>query len=115
MKEYKYTWGKDMTGLYIDVDGSGQSYNILLFVQHFSKRSKRGIIQISDKPFKEAVWIEKRFEDSMDRYYWFCGKSLNGYKGISLDFCDYKAKILYIKVLPNGYNGRYILPNKTKS
>lgn len=107
METHKYEFGKYKTGLYIDINGSGEAYNLLLLVEAHSKRSKRGLLKVSNKPFNESIRID-HIEGTSDRKHWHIEDYIErGFETghVSIPFTRYTAKTLYIKVLPNQKTG----------
>lgn len=110
MEVHKYEWGKKMTGLYIDINGWGEAYNLLLLVQAYSKRSKRGTIKISNKPFKDAIKLELPPHYNIgSKHYWITDECMSGFQShnVSLPFTKYKSKKLYLNVFPNQTQNRF--------
>lgn len=110
METFKYEWGNKKTGLYIDINGSGKAYNLLLLVQHFSKRAKRGLIKVSRRNFKGAFAMSFT-ESTQDLKHWHIGnwRELGMETGhVSMPFSKYSGGTLYIKVIPNG-KGEYFV------
>lgn len=106
IETYKYEIGKYKTGLYIDINGTGQAYNLLLLIEAHSKRSKRGLLKISNKPFTGSIRID-HIEGTSDKKHWYIKnyKKLGFIMGhVSLPFTKYKAKTIYIKVIPSSKN-----------
>lgn len=102
METHQYEIGKHKTGLYIDINGSGEAYNLLLLVESHSKRSKRGLLKVSHKPFRGSIRID-RIEGATDRQHWH----IEDYRErgfdtghVSMPFTKYTSKTLYIKVIP---------------
>ncbi len=106
MQNYKYDWGTDHKGQYIAVENVGQAYNVLLLVQAHSKKAKRGLIQVHNKPFPESIKVKKpEYGNPNNNHYHIedltKNKKIENHN-ITLEFSKYKAKTLYIRVLPNG-------------
>lgn len=97
--DYKYNFGATKNGLYIDVNGSGQAYNILLFVKSISN-NKTGIIRVSETAKRGYIKCAKdKPSDKLDDYY-IPDINKRAFRGISLWFIKERKKTLYLKIIP---------------
>jgi len=103
---HSYDCSKQCTGLYIDVNGTGREYNVLLLVQAYSKRSRKGKIVVSTKPFPDCIKVKREDWErdikhynivDWNNYIWPVFNTAH----ITLAFTRFKNKKLYIRVIPN--------------
>lgn len=100
MKSLTYNFGKSKKGLYCDINGEPQAYNVLLFLKAQSGRSKKGVLKISTQKVRGFIKLKLRSQNGFwSDYEQFEIKT--GFKLVSLSPSLCKAKTIWVYVKPN--------------